>query len=181
MNRATQTLSCTPVSRDKAALFNFKVAGQLDELIDENRIMYIAASPPDHRTSFSGSGLPFPNMQMAFENTPNYGHVMVDQNKKFEIDIAYPNSFYAALGTIKVGPRVYLMYKSNGVPKQAFIELGAGIPYRSLTYPVARTQAMFYDNLYNLPVRTQEQILYDSSYPSIDKEHDNFWGLRPAV
>ena len=51
-----------------------------------------------------------------------------------------------------------------------------------LTYPpppssAPRCSSIFYSGRNKLPVRTQEQILRDSSYPCINKMPDNFWGL----
>jgi hypothetical protein len=160
---------------------NYYVRGQLPERPDKQTVAFIAASPPDHGTSFSGSGLPFPNMKVAFDNSPNQGEILVDAQNNFEIPLIYPNSYYVALGTLKITPRVYIMYQLAGVVKQMYIELGEGISYRTLSYPPSRKDATFYAGLLDLPVRTQEEILRDSAFPKVDQEHPNFWGLKPPV
>jgi hypothetical protein len=61
------------------------------------------------------------------------------------------------------------------------INLGEGIPFRTLTWPVQRDWnkgALFY-KVDGLPVRTQNQILLDSAYPIVNKMPANFWGLTP--
>ena len=62
--------------------------------------------------------------------------------------------------------------------------MGNGIPFRMLTYQqtpvtVSRDSPNFYNGGFNLPVRTQEQILRDSAYPDKNTMPKNFWGLRP--
>ena len=53
-----------------------------------------------------------------------------------------------------------------------------------LTYPqtpitISRESPKFYDGGFQMPIRTQEQILRDSAYPSNNKMPKNFWGLKP--
>lgn len=146
-------------------------------------IKYSAPNSPTYSTSFSGSGLPYPNEDIAFENTPNRGVVKVI-NGKFEILLKYPNSYYINMGTIYVPPHVKLaLYNDNntqiGNIKDVF--LGEGIPFRTLTWPEQRKWSdgpLFYINN-NLRVRNQNQILLDSAYPCVNKVPDNFWGLTP--
>ena len=40
---------------------------------ENNIIYYSAANPPDYRATYTGSGLPFANQHIAFENSPNKG------------------------------------------------------------------------------------------------------------
>ena len=68
-------------------------------------VEYIAAAPADHRSSYAGSGLPFPNPEMAYDNTPNSGAVKTT-NGYFEIRISYPNSFYVEQGTKLLRPHL---------------------------------------------------------------------------
>jgi len=142
-----------------------------------SEIIYYAANPPDRRHSFSGSGLPFPNSCVAFENTKNVGMVK-SLNGNFTINLHYPNSFYRALGTIYVPPTLFV---KECLSKKIFsFILGNGIPYRTLTYPVPRQNATFYDNRDLLPIRNQENILRNYSFP---RKYQNkplkYWGLKP--
>jgi hypothetical protein len=174
--------------------FNFKVditsnnnhyiiTGKLDRpnFTEKISVMYNAANPPTYNSNFSGSGLPYPTEDIAFENTPNRGIVDV-VNGDFKITIRYPNSYYINMGTLYIPPQIQLMLvdkSGNSISNIKVFKLGEGIPFRTLTWPVQRNWnkgSLFYDNQ-NLPVRTQYQILLDSAYPSINKTPNNFWGL----
>lgn len=165
-----------------------KVQGKVREEPDGNRLYYFAASPPDRRQSFSGSGLPFMNADQAFDGTPNVGALSVASGGRFDIDILCPNAYYVGLGTQYVPPTLHVWYTKNGFRKDAAIKVNNGIPFRTLTYPTLPTRPrdgpMFYKPVETL-ARTQEQILRDSAYPSkhaIKTEYAmpyNFWGLRP--
>lgn len=149
---------------------------------NDSIVLFWAANPPNYNNSYSGSGLPFANPEMAFENTPNKGAVKL-KGGKFKFNIRYPNSFYAGLGSVYIPPQVYYkVCNKNNKGKVNVLKLGEGIPFRSLTYAPPPTSAprkspMFYKGGWELPVRTQEQILRDSGYPNKDIMPDNFWGL----
>ena len=162
----------------------FVVRGKVETISNSATIMFWAANPPTYCTSYSGSGLPYPNADIAYENTPNRGAVK-SNNGEFEFRVSYPNSYYAGLGTVYVEPCVYIKVcegddSKNNVKK---ITLGNGIPFRMLTYPPSqpktapRENPSFYKGRNNLPHRTQEQILRDSGFPEQNKMPDNFWGL----
>jgi hypothetical protein len=161
------------------------IIGKLKEIVKDNKIYYIAASPPDYRATYTGSGLPFANQSQAFDNTPNKG-VYELENNIFKINIMYPNSYYVGLGTVLISPTLYIEYINiEGKKRNIEIKISDGIPYRMLTYPMNNTlprkDPMFYKYTWLLPVRTQEQILRDSAYPETNKMADNFWGLKPSV
>jgi hypothetical protein len=146
-------------------------------------IYFWAASPPNYGTSFSGSGQPYPNPEVAYSRTANAGSV-VAENKQFSFKIKYPNAYYVGLGTLYVPPHVNIKVVEPGMSdKFLTLQLDDGIPFRTLTYPAPpsknpRISPMFY---YAPPreIRTQEQILRDSGYPIFNKMPDNFWGDKP--
>lgn len=161
------------------------IRGHVGEHVKDARIFFIAPAPPDLRASYSGSGLPFASPAQAFDNTPNKGFASVSTLGHFDARISFPNSYYAGLGTVYVPPCVYLNYNNGYADKVITIKLSEGIPYRMLTYPISNTtprkDASFYQGTWELPVRTQEQILRDSGYPETNHMHSNFWGLKPRV
>lgn len=162
------------------------VRGVILDSVKNDEISYLAASPTDRRASFSGSGLPFPNQTHAFENTPNKGKILLKGNA-FEFTILYPNSYYVELGRKLIQPTVYIQYYTpDNIKRVITIDVGTVVPYRTLEYPrqytLARNDATFYHAHHNLPVRTQEQIMRDSAYPSTSLKMDkDFWGLKPAL
>jgi len=169
---------------------NFKVTGNINNMngvkVPSDGNIYVkfwAPSPPTYVQSFSGSGLPYANFNMAYENTPNKGTVPL-VNNSYSFDINFPNSYYDHMGKTYVGPEVNICLvdsSGNEISPIHKMPLGNGIPFRTLTFPPQRNWAngpMFYCND-NLPYRTQEQILRDSAYPSINEVPPNFWGLDP--
>ena len=162
----------------------FTVSGSIN--VGDNSILeYYAANPPTYLHSYTGSGLPYTNANMAYQNSTNYGKVII-KNNKYSFNIKYPNAFYAGLGTKYIEPHVIIrVYDINGlVYKPYFIKLYNGIPYRTLTHPPPpnswpRKNPFFYYGKEKLPIRSQEQILKDSSYPIINEYPTNFWGLKP--
>lgn len=146
-------------------------------------ILFWTANPPTYNSSYSGSGLPYANPEMAYENTPNRGMVKA-VNGHFEFKIRYPNSYYTGLGTVCVEPCCHIKICDSTEDKIHTIKLGNGIPFRMLTYPPInnerpRNSPLFYKEPENIPIRTQEQILRDSAFPEENKMPDNFWGLKP--
>ena len=101
--------------------FDLIINGTFSDRVD-SRIKYYAASPPDYRSSYPGSALPFSTEKQAFENTPNIGTVVVDAENKFQIKLLKPNSFFNI--DIRVDPCVNIIYKYRGEDKTLRIEFG---------------------------------------------------------
>ncbi len=160
----------------------FIVRGHISSF-ENNRIIFWAPNPPTYVTSYTGSGLPYANPSMAYDNTPNKGSVMA-KDGNFEFRIRYPNSYYMGLGTVCVQPCCHVKLCDDD--KIHTIKLGNGIPFRMLTYPpsapgtAARANPLFYGNRNELEIRTQEEILRASGFPEDNKTPVNFWGTRPA-
>ena len=166
---------------------SFVVTGSIDAIHPDKSIYvkYSAANPPTYNSNFSGSGLPYPNEDIAYENTPNRGVAKV-VNGQFSFSLKYPNSYYVNLGTNYVQPHAKLLIVNQDnkpLSEIQVVNFGEGIPFRTLTWPKIRDWnkgPMFYNNP-DLPVRTQYQILLDSAYPITNTMPKNFWGTRPSV
>lgn len=147
------------------------------------KIKYWAANAPTFNGSFSGSGLPYPNENVAFTKSKNSGLCKINGDN-FSFDIKFPNSYYKNMGTLYVDPEVKIQVvdkNGNGISKIQSIKVGDGIPFRTLTWPVQRNWnkgPMFYYNP-NLTVRSQYQILLDSAYKPNEPVPNNFWGSVP--
>ena len=59
---------------------------------------------------FSGSKLPFPNQEIAFENSPNIGRVKLGNDGSFRIHLVYPKSYYKTMGADYIKPHVKLLF-----------------------------------------------------------------------
>uniref|UniRef100_A0A6C0JEV2 Uncharacterized protein n=1 Tax=viral metagenome TaxID=1070528 RepID=A0A6C0JEV2_9ZZZZ len=158
------------------------VKGHINTKTPNATIMFWAANPPTYTTSYTGSGLPYPSADIAYENTPNRGAVK-SNGGHFEFRVRYPNAYYMGLGSVYVEPCVHIkICEEGGDNKIHRIALGNGIPFRMLTYPpslentAARKSPMFYSGRSELPMRTQEQLLRESGYPESNVMPQNFWG-----
>lgn len=175
-----KNLRCDSViTKDNEA--EFVVEGYEPDIHSESTIIYWAANPPTYNGSFSGSGLPFPNPEIAYHNTINKGTVKT-VGGHYSFKIRYPNSYYVGLGSKFVEPCVHIkICQPNGEDKVKTIKLKNSIPFRSLDHPsgqrgtIARNDSLFYKRD-NQKIRTQEQILKDSGYPLDNKMPKNFWG-----
>jgi hypothetical protein len=141
-----------------------------------NKIQYIAAAPGQRLTSFTGSLLPYTNANQAFESTPTKGMLQVGSNREFSLTIHMPNSYYGNLGSVIIPPTLYL----NVGNIKANIVLHNPVPFRSITYPMQRSDVLFYDGMWDLPVRTQEDILRSTAF-NLKCNQSNFWGEKPPI
>lgn len=166
-------------------MINGQLSGELMLLsnVETLVIKYWAANPPTYSQSFSGSGLPYPNEEVAFQNSKNVGVVPV-KNGKFSLTIRFPNSYYDNMGTVYVPPQIKIKVcsdKNVAVSKIQHINLSEGIPFRTLTWTPKKNPdvgSMFYCNA-GLPARSQFEILTSSAYPTVNKVPSNFWGEKP--
>jgi hypothetical protein len=115
----------------------FTVTGSSPVL--EGFVTYTASAAPDVRLSIAGSGLPFPNERVAYENSPNSGRALI-QNGRFTFDVVYPNSYYTKNGSELVRPHVIFVINNE------YYDVGLGhnyVKHRSLTSlpPVLHTRA----------------------------------------
>ena len=161
---------------------DFTVRGFDASITSPTTVIFWAANPPTYNGSFTGSGLPFPNPEIAYHNSINKGSVKTIGGH-YEFKIRFPNAYYVGLGSKYIEPCVHIkICQADGEDKIKTINLGNSIPFRSLSHSKSQIQTSsrdnnsFYATNKNLPVRTQEQILRDSQYPSQNKMPDNFWG-----
>ena len=162
---------------------DFIINGNIKGLVGVKFIKFWASAPPTYTTSFTGSGLPYPNEYEAFQNTPNQGVVEINEFR-FSFPLRYPNSYYKEMGRLYVPPQVKFQFcnnKGENIGNVQVLNLGNGIPFRTLNFSKKRNMndgPMWFCNN-NLHVRSQEQILRDSGYPAVNKEPSNFWGTMP--
>ena len=180
------TVNIMKNDKDNTIVINGVLNSNILSFISSNsnsNIKYWAANSPTLNSSFSGSGLPFPNENIAFDKSKNSGISKIN-GSNFSFDIKLPNSYYTNMGTLYVSPEVKIQVvdlNGKSVGKVQSIKVGDGIPFRTLTWPVQRDWnkgPMFYYNPH-LTVRSQYQILLDSAYKANEPVPDNFWGDVP--
>ena len=154
---------------------------------DDDRIEYIASAPADHRTSYSGSGLPFQSETQAMDRTPNAGVIKGAAGSTQSITINWPNSFRDTRGWV-VPPALHLSWRQGGKQVSAVRYLGKGIHARGVTNHPSRcaTKAMFYAGTHELEVRGQEAVLRSGGYDggpryAATSSPAEFWGDRPRL
>ena len=135
------------------------VRGTARPLPDDMEVRWISAAPPDRRTSFSGSGLPFSSQEQAFHSAP-HGVARVDPSGAYEIRLeGVPNSYHVRSSEHPVPPQVTVEWTSRGRRHLETIGVGrATEPSRSLRASCLDHRASFSD------VRTQEDYLRSSGY-----------------
>jgi hypothetical protein len=147
-----------------------RLTGSVKNIAMFNHIVIIAANPIDRMSNYSGSGLPFPNYEIAFENTPNIQKV--DASGIFDITFKYPNSFYMPDGIKKILPSVYFIFTDNN--NNTFriqYELHDLLALRTLVNRSSRKNPEFYGAKdYILPIDTAEKVMYAYSRAKIEND-----------
>lgn len=133
-----------------------QIIGKIEDVVDNDVVEFLAASPPEVRPSYHGTGLPWSSRSQAMDNTPNIGRVQITPEKDISFSILQPNAYYDD-GKI-VLPQVELYYESNGVLQTKVLSLkDIHVSDRSLRYSRERTSPTFYENPSSI-ARTQAEI-----------------------
>lgn len=139
---------------------NIMVNVTLSHVPQDGNVYYIAAAPPDLRTTFTGSGLPFISLEQGFENTPNTGIIHANGSNVIQVPLVFPNMVYQN-SVICIPPTLFLKYMYNG--KYVYIKMkisNVAYPYRDVRYGKKHiTECEI--------VKSQEQYLRDTSYPNL--------------
>jgi len=98
--------------------------------INNATVKYWAANPISRNYSYSGSALPYPNPEAAYENTPNQGHFLLDNDGKFNIRLDSPSGYYVRQGKFLLRPHVH--FQILGGDKVHTLTIADLFPYRSL-------------------------------------------------
>lgn len=94
-------------------------------------IEYLAANPISKGYSLTGSGLPYPTSEIAFENTPNRGQITANGSGAFKITIQCPASYYTNQGKTLLHPHIQLSIAGESLVRH--IRLTDEAPTRSLS------------------------------------------------
>lgn len=146
------------------------IAGSIRNNALYSNIILTAPNPIDRMTNYSGSGLPFPNYEIAFEKTPNIHKI--DSSGVFNVSFKYPNSFYMPDGLNKIKPSIFFIFTSNeNVSFRLQYELHDINALRTLVNRASRKNPEFYGAKdYILPIDTAEKVMYAYSRAKIEND-----------
>jgi hypothetical protein len=113
-----------------ATTTSFNLSGKFNEITGQP-LKYWAANPIPRMYSYSGSGLPYPNPEVAYENTPNQGEVLVDDAGQFSINLVQPSGYYTRQGSVLMKPHIH--FRVPGYNHVFTMFIADDFPYRSLS------------------------------------------------
>lgn len=118
------------------------------------KIVICAPNPPDIRTSYSGTALPFPNEEIAFHNTKNYYKI---NNGVIDTEFSIPNSYYSEDGYNKIKTPIILQIDD----KKIIYEFNDSCPLKTLRDRVRGNPTFYAIKELILPVATAEHNMYN--------------------
>ncbi len=132
--------------------------------------LLIAPAPADRITSYSGSALPFPCSEVAFDRTPNKYKISAS-NKSFKTEFIYPNSFYLPDGRTLVKPSIFLVLDGKVVDVK---ELEPVLNVRTLNYRYATSgmdKNLFYSYKdFTMPVGSADYVMREYKRLKLEKD-----------
>lgn len=135
-----------------------------------NQAVLIAPAPADRITSYSGSLLPFPCSEVAFDRTPNQLKIQ-PSTPSFETEFIYPNSFYLPNGRDVVKPSIFLVLDGKVVDVK---ELEPLLNVRTLNYRYATSgmdKNLFYSYKdFAIPVGSADNVMRDYKRMKLSKD-----------
>ncbi len=128
-------VQCTVTIRDDLSA-KMSVKGHVKQMAASREVVVSAANPMDRMTNYTGSGMPFPCQQIAFENTPNYARI-TEPSGSFDLEFSYPNSYYTTDAYTKIEPSVFVtLYWKDATKDKMVVRLPLvdRAPLRTLSY-----------------------------------------------
>jgi hypothetical protein len=146
-----------------------KITGSIDDRHKYKNVLLVAPNTFDKSASYSGTGLPFPCADIAFQNTKNV-HLIKLGN--FDTIFEYPNSYYSVANKKKIISSIFFVLESHDNHREFVrFELKDLYPLRTLVNRESRTSPEFYSKKYDLlPIDTSENIMRE--YARIKIEYD---------
>jgi hypothetical protein len=157
------------------------VTGRITGLgVEAQKITWSAAAPLTRGLGFNGAGMPYPNKEIAYENTPHAG-VLYSPDGSFTITLKdIPAGYYSGLGSIYVPPLItFDSVTKSGKRLQSTLWINdTAAPYRwisgapptmkpEMDSPESSGRAMYYLGREALPIfENQEALLRARGYPS---------------
>lgn len=141
---SNEYVACTMVITESGSV---QLQGRIHNRSAYKTVEVVAPAPANRMMNYSGSGLPFPCAEIAFENTPN--RLLVGEGGQFQATFAYPNSYYTHDAFNKIVSSVFVVlhpHKANVEPIVVRMELPEQVPLtvRTLTHRPKRVGPEFY-------------------------------------
>lgn len=136
-----------------------KLTGLVHNRMYYKNVFLIAPNCVAKTASYSGTGLPFPCADIAFENSPNVYEV--PSSGVIDTVFTYPNSYYTVANKKKIISSVFaIIEKQDGQQHFVRFELKDLYPLRTLVNRETRNGPEFYALKHEiLPVDTQEILM----------------------
>jgi hypothetical protein len=166
-NFNNQYVNCTVNSTNN---YNkIRIKGNVNNPAIYSSMLMIASNPIDRMSNYSGSGLPFPCSDIAFENTPN--NYIIESSGLFDVEFFYPNSYYSIDGKTKIISSIFFILDMNGKKEYVRFELPDLCILKTLFNRNNRTGPEFYASKdYILPVANAENVM--RSYSKIKRDYN---------
>lgn len=146
-------INCRVFREDKYMI----IKGNLRNPGSYSRKTIVAPNPPDIRSSYSGTALPFPCQEIAFEKTKNIYEI--SNTGIIDIRFNFPNSYYNPEGLKKmVSPFVLILDNNNYV-----YETKDFCPLKTLRDRVRGNPSFYALKEVVLPVADAEDTMYNYS------------------
>lgn len=133
-----------------------EVNGNLNNPAKYKKKVVTAPNPPDIRNSYSGTALPFPCEEIAFENTINYKEI---DSGHINVTFDFPNSYYAPGGVSKIKSPIMIIIDD----KKLIYELDDICPLKTLRDRVRGNPSFYALKEILLPVATAEDTMLNYS------------------
>ena len=141
---------------------NVNIKGTLNNPLIYKKKCVIAPVPLNKMTSYSGSGLPYPNEEIAFQNTKNLFEIKDDGI--IDTIFQYPNSYYSPDGLTKIKSPILFIFDDN----KFIIELNDICPLKTLVDRKRNDPSFYALKEILLPIGTAEETMNNYSSAKIN-------------
>ena len=140
---------------------NVNIKGTLNNPSIYKKKCIIAPTPANKITSYSGSSLPFPNQEIAFQNTKNFFEIKDDGI--IDTIFQYPNSYYSPDGITKIKSPILFIIDDN----KFIIELEDLCPLKTLRDRKRNDPSFYALKEILVPIGTAEEKINNYSFAKI--------------
>jgi hypothetical protein len=138
-----------------------QIKGQVKNPQEYVKMIIFAANPIDIMANYTGSALPFPNAEIAFEGSLN--SYTISNTGTINTLFKTPNSFYSTDTLTKIVPSIFIKlvsYKTDSEPIIVHFKLEDKFPLKTLFYRKERTGPDFYQKKWEvIGIQSQDKIL----------------------